>query len=310
MNKALPAWTVENMSPDAYMAHFAWDEKKFPHNAPLRETVSRVQALLQRLDADLRSRMARCTAAERAMAAEARKDTGTLATRSLADAVKPEDVVNSEYLTTVFVVVPKHAYKQWQAEYEQLAEFVLPRSAKLLKEDTDSGLYAVTVFKRTVDDFKNAARDHKYVVREVDLASLSRESCEDREKRVKEKKTLEDKLIRWCQVSFGEAFSAWLHIKAIRIFVESVLRYGLPPCFVTPVLCPAGKTHDLKKTLASLTKIYTPILAASGSGIFGGSGKGKEDELDSYSGTAGAHQEKLLPFVYTLVHLELVPGSS
>lgn len=247
--KSLPPWTVNGVSPDAFMAQFAWDEKKFPHKSPLRETVSRVQTLLQRLDGDLRSRVSKYTTAERAMAADARKETGTLATRSLADVVKPSDVVDTEYLTTVFVVVPKHAYKDFGAQYETLSEFVLPRSAVLLKEDSDSGLYSVTVFKRTVDDFKNTARDRRYVVRDVDLASLTQESREDCERRANEKKNLENKLNRWCLVNFGEVFSAWLHIKAIRVFVESVLRYGLPPCFVTLVLCPAGKNRDLKKTL-------------------------------------------------------------
>ena len=166
--KSLPPWTVNGVSPDAFMAQFAWDEKKFPHKSPLRETVSRVQTLLQRLDGDVRSRVSKYTTAERAMAADARKETGTLATRSLADVVKPSDVVDTEYLTTVFVVVPKHAYKDFGAQYETLSEFVLPRSAVLLKEDSDSGLYSVTVFKRTVDDFKNTARDRRYVVRDVD----------------------------------------------------------------------------------------------------------------------------------------------
>jgi hypothetical protein len=33
-------------------------------------------------------------------------------------------------------------------------------------------------------------------------------------------------LIRYCRTNFAEAFVAWIHLKAIRVFVESVLRYG------------------------------------------------------------------------------------
>ena len=36
-------------------------------------------------------------------------------------------------------------------------------------------------------------------------------------------------LQRWCKTHFGEAFCAWVHLKVIRAFVESVLRYGLSP---------------------------------------------------------------------------------
>ena len=31
-------------------------------------------------------------------------------------------------------------------------------------------------------------------------------------------------LVRWLKVNFSEAFSAWIHVKALRVFVESVLR--------------------------------------------------------------------------------------
>lgn len=32
-------------------------------------------------------------------------------------------------------------------------------------------------------------------------------------------------LVRWLKVNFSEAFIAWIHVKALRVFVESVLRY-------------------------------------------------------------------------------------
>jgi len=306
-NGSIPAWSVNKMSPGAYMAAFSWDEKKFPHKTPLRETVSRVQTVLQKLDSDLRARSSRYTTAERAAAADSRKETGSLVTRSLADVVKPTDVIDTEYLTTVFVVVPKGTEKEFLNKYEKITDFVLPRSAKVIIDDGDSKLYTVTVFKRTEDDLKSRLRDMRLVIRDVDLNSLTQESREDTERRANEKRDLENKLNRWCLVNFSEAFSCWMHIKAIRIFVESVLRYGLPPCFVSLVLCPAGKNHDLKKTLAQLTKVYEPIIVTSSSSIFGGA---KDDESDSFNFGGGGHQEKLLPFVYTLLHLDLAPQAA
>lgn len=38
-------------------------------------------------------------------------------------------------------------------------------------------------------------------------------------------------LVRICRAGFGECYSGYLHLKAIRTFVESILRYGLPPDF-------------------------------------------------------------------------------
>ena len=35
------------------------------------------------------------------------------------------------------------------------------------------------------------------------------------------------KLSTWCQINYAECYSMLLHLKAVRVFVESVLRYGL-----------------------------------------------------------------------------------
>jgi len=39
-----------------------------------------------------------------------------------------------------------------------------------------------------------------------------------------ERQKLYANLVRWLKINFGEIFSALIHIKAIRTFVESVLR--------------------------------------------------------------------------------------
>lgn len=42
-------------------------------------------------------------------------------------------------------------------------------------------------------------------------------------------------LIQWSKAHYGEAVTAWMHIKIIRLFVEAVLRYGLPPKYTAVV---------------------------------------------------------------------------
>ncbi|CAM9168987.1 unnamed protein product, partial [Heterosigma akashiwo] len=43
---------------------------------------------------------------------------------------------------------------------------------------------------------------------------------------------------RWCRAHYPEALEAWVHLKVIRAFVESILRYGLPRNFCALVLRP------------------------------------------------------------------------
>lgn len=43
-------------------------------------------------------------------------------------------------------------------------------------------------------------------------------------KLVTDKKKQFGSLVRWLKVNFSECFCAWIHVKALRVFVESVLR--------------------------------------------------------------------------------------
>jgi V-type H+-transporting ATPase subunit C len=42
-----------------------------------------------------------------------------------------------------------------------------------------------------------------------------------------ERQKLYANIVRWVKINFGEIFSASIHIKALRVFVESVLRYNI-----------------------------------------------------------------------------------
>jgi hypothetical protein len=55
---------------------------------------------------------------------------GNLSVRNLNGIVKKQHcVLNSEFLTTMFVAVPKTLYKEWNNRYETLTDMVVPRSS-------------------------------------------------------------------------------------------------------------------------------------------------------------------------------------
>jgi V-type H+-transporting ATPase subunit C len=70
--------------------------------------------------------------------------------------------------------------------------------------------------------------------------------------------------LRLCKTNFSEAFAAWVHIKALRIFVESILRYGLPPNFQAAVLKPHKGKQD--KLLSTLCQHYQKLGPSFGNG--------------------------------------------
>ena len=91
-------------------------------------------------------------------------------------------------------------------------------------------------------------------------------------------------LALWCKTHFGEVFSAWVHIKAIRLFVESVLRYGLPANFAAALIQP-GKAE--KKARDILFRLYHDH-DKSGMMML---------SADDSAAAAGAGAEELFPYV-------------
>ncbi|KAG2623158.1 hypothetical protein PVAP13_3KG040227 [Panicum virgatum] len=56
-------------------------------------------------------------------------------------------------------------------------------------------------------------------------------------------------LLQWCYASYSEVFSSWMHFCAVCVFVESILRYGLPPSFLSAVLAPSTKSEKKVRSI-------------------------------------------------------------
>jgi V-type H+-transporting ATPase subunit C len=166
---------------------------------------------------------------------------GNLQVKSLDGIIHKEQIVDSEYLQTLFVAVPKNNYKQWETTYEDIDEhisgYVVPNSSELIAEDNEYGLWSVVLIRKMAADFESVCRKNKFIVRQFEYDE-EREKLSKQDKIDIERKrdNLKSDLLTWCKMAFSESFSAWTHMKAIRVFVESVLRYGLPPRFCSVLL--------------------------------------------------------------------------
>ena len=101
------------------------------------------------------------------------------------------------------------------------------------------------------EEFGKACREKRYVVRDFkyDPTQASRSVMHIEQLQV-EVEGMRSGLMRWCKTHFGEAFVAWMHIKVIRVFAESVLRYGLPVDFTAVLYKVApGKENELTQAL-------------------------------------------------------------
>lgn len=278
--------TVNNNNVDAYLTFFRWEEAKYPSGQPLKSLVEMIQSQVIKLDEELKAKASEYNNLCHTLSAEERKMGGNLLVKDLTDIVSKKHVVeNSEFMESVFVCVPKFLNKTWTTSYERLAKYVVPRSGELVTEDNEYQLYKVVIFKQCFDEFKNNARDQKYVVREFKF-DPAHSVKEDKKKLEMEKDRLKKNLIRWCKTNFSEAFVAWIHLKAVRVFVESVLRYGLPTNFQAVLMLPQkNRVKQLRKVLSDL---FGHLASKK---VFGG----KAEEED---------EDKFFPYVFLEINID------
>eukprot|EP01147_Barroeca_monosierra_P002439 gene2439-5379_t len=285
---------VDSKPIQVYVSQFEWDSRRYNAKQPVRDLMQTVTQQASGIEIDLKKYMQSYSKVKSSLQAVEKKNIGSLLTRSLSDIVKRQHVVqDSEFLTTLMVVVPKYAYKDWLSSYVSLTEYVCPESSELISEDSEYGLFSVTLFRRIVDDFKAAARENKFTVREFefDESSIQEEermstalSTEFREKHAR--------LMEWLSVSFDQAFTAWMHLKALRLFVESVLRYGLPPNFLYFAI---SHGEDSKKLRNELQRLYGYLDKAGGV---------NEEVIDM----TGLFNGEYYPYVSFTVKLESILG--
>jgi len=260
--------TADGRPPQSLLENFAWDEARHPSRRPLRETVDRIVEAVAKLEDDLKARSADYSAKKQALQQVLRRREGSLAVRDLAGVVKPHQVLETENLCSVFVVVPKTGVREFQKVYETLAEFsffsdeggtkrvnaIVPRSADTaLAQDSEYSLFRLVVFSRLADEVKQKCREKGYQVRELKLQGEKGGDPDEELRRLRsEAGTGGRDLGDWCEKAFAEAITHWMHLVTVRIFVESILRYGLPPNFQGVILKPVPRTADrLRAILAS-----------------------------------------------------------
>ena len=110
---------------------------------------------------------------------------------------------------------------------------IVPRSAQLIDSDDEFTLYAVTTFKKHSSEFIHKCRESKWTPRDFKYKEGGRQEEQKEVERVeKDAMKVKGEALRLGRTAWGETVMAWVHVLALRVFVETVLRYGLPLQFV------------------------------------------------------------------------------
>jgi V-type H+-transporting ATPase subunit C len=129
------------------------------------------------------------------------------------------------------------AVKDFLKSYEELTPMVVPRSANKLAEDDEFTLFAVTTFKKYSTEFVHKCREKRWTPRDYTYKEGGKEEeAKEADQLSRDAQKQWGEALRLGRTGYSESAMIWIHVLALRVFVETVLRYGLPLDFVCGIV--------------------------------------------------------------------------
>lgn len=109
----------------------------------------------------------------------------------------------------------------------------MPRSAVEIAKDDEFTLFSVVTFKKTSTDFIHKCREKRWTPRDYKYKEGGKEEeAKEASQLEQDSKKLWGETLRLGRTGYSESAMIWVHVLALRVFVETVLRYGLPLDFI------------------------------------------------------------------------------
>jgi len=284
----VPELKVGDLNAVQFAQNFKWDPVRYPFKrATMKAMTDMIVKDSVKAENDLKNNVQAYNELRAAISAIEKRENGNLLVKSLSPYVKQDQVLETEHMASVFIVLRKNRVDDFLATYEScddsidekdkkrllgipfddgkeaaavealrkadmmVTSSVVPRSALKLTEDDEYALFRVVILRRNLNLFKFACRERRWVVRDYSPEDKSASALKEELKTMKAQKQQKwNFLMTWCQTNYGSILSGWLHLKAIRTYIESILRYGLPANFTAILVQPKkGAEKKLRNAL-------------------------------------------------------------
>lgn len=233
---------------------FRWADDKYPIGSSLRDMTDEIQARVTKYADTLQSKVQNYTKLVGELGGMSTRAQGNLLSCDLVPPIVTEDsfieMKGSEYCSSVFCVIQKGEAKNFEATIGTVSPCILypmdPRGViRCLKQDEQFCLYVVWVLNDSSLGDGIARADGLSPTPKSDLLKVMREkrwqfradvewdpdAAQEARRKMNEleamKKQEESRLAVWTDAVFSEAYINYVHLKAINVFVEAVLRFGL-----------------------------------------------------------------------------------
>lgn len=277
-----------------YLSKFTWDDRKFPKYVPLNENLKTLSQLVQKLVDDITLKaIAYSDLKHKKQLMNSNMETATIY-RDLIYVITPDvvedpnDFMETEHLTTVIVFVPFGAEEEFLRVYMSLATNIVPNCAKNINIKCKSySLWRVIIFKSSVNTFVEGCKSNNFMAQQFTYSPERYNILLNEQSKLEADTQRHQALLsRIYDIAHSDIFTCWIHLKAMRIFCESVLRFGLPIRFACFYLFPLNSTKSNQ-----IHKILTDMLPQYSN--YAKSGKGDHSNKD-----AGIQDDSYFPYVH------------
>jgi V-type H+-transporting ATPase subunit C len=279
--------SAQTQSLDRYLGGgWAWNEQKFSSSKTMQATNEFVMRKVNETDELMRAKSSAYSETKTQKQSLTKREGVPFPQRDLIDMFTPDivgefDFVETEHLTTLVVILTRGQDKDFLGWYQEPqiqivkmvegkevtesstldsdVQGVVPESAKKFNfpgegsEDKDGNtVWRIVLFKSAKKKFMDLARHQKFTVRDFVYSADGHKQLNDKRASVDlELQTQHGQLKDFCRLAWSDVFVCWLHIKAMRVFVEGVLRFGLDKKLSAIILAPKPTaTTELRKALA------------------------------------------------------------
>ena len=253
-----PAGVDQPCADRSSFIRFQWNEVRYDMRDPISILVRKLIQETEEIEENYQYKLAEFMEWSRKLDIEQKKyttNTASLPMSHLLKAYAKHDVpIGTEFLTTLFVVVPARSQADWLSVYTTLAEpsCIVPNSSVLVFSDATNAIFSVTIFRNAVQTFKKACIKRKWSVRDPRSEESLPEHSLDEIQNTTDR--LRGKLVRLLYVSLSELRVAYTHLKVAECYIESILKYGLSTRFAAFLL--RYRTKDEKSIRSKLDALF------------------------------------------------------
>jgi len=124
----------KQLTPEGYLELFTWDSVRYHQRKAINQIADGILKDVTKADEELKTLVTEFNEVKANVVAYERKETGSLLVKPLGPYVKEADMIETEHLTTLMVVVPKVKEKDFLSSYELLEDLAAEKELERQKE--------------------------------------------------------------------------------------------------------------------------------------------------------------------------------